>query len=96
MVSRREFMKLTGATVAGFALSSQFGFMRVLAETARDGLSDPALQPKFVNPVPDALSPGFIYKPNKKTGTYNIEIAKAKQWTGLIDPISGKTQKTWI
>jgi spore coat protein A len=53
------------------------------------------LQPKFVNLVPDALAPGFIYQPDVN-GNYNIEIAKAKQRTGLIDPNSGKTLKTWI
>ena len=94
MVSRREFLKLSGATVAGLALTSQ-GFIRVLGAPAADGigLSDPAFQPKFVNLVPDALSPGFIYQPDKN-GVYNIDIAKTKQWTGLIDPLTGKTQNT--
>ena len=64
MVSRREFLKLSGITAGGLALTSN-GFIRVLAETAAPGLSDPALQPKFAYPVPDALSPGFIYQPDK-------------------------------
>ncbi|MCK5313930.1 MAG: twin-arginine translocation signal domain-containing protein, partial [Anaerolineales bacterium] len=85
MVSRREFLKLTGATTAGLVLSSQFGFMRVLAGTAREGLSDPALQPKFVNPVPDALSSGFIYTADKK-GRYKIKIGAAIHETGVMDP----------
>jgi spore coat protein A len=47
-------------------------------------LSDPALQPKFVNLVPDALAPGFIYQPDKK-GRYKIKIGPAVQQTGLVD-----------
>jgi len=31
--------------------------------SAQPLLLDPALQPKFVNNVPDALAPGFIYTP---------------------------------
>jgi FtsP/CotA-like multicopper oxidase with cupredoxin domain len=65
------------------------------AVPAAVGLSDPALQPKFVNAVPDALAPGFIYQPDA-SGNYNIGIGKAKQWTGLIDPATGKAQKTWV
>ena len=83
MVSRREFLKLSGATVAGLALTSQ-GFIRVFAETAREGLSNPALQPKFVNIVPDALSPGFIYQPDNK-GRYKVRIGTAIHQTGLVD-----------
>ncbi|MGB7096884.1 MAG: twin-arginine translocation signal domain-containing protein, partial [Anaerolineales bacterium] len=83
MVSRREFLKLSGATVAGLALTSQ-GFFRVFAETARKGLSDPALQPKFVNLVPDALMPGYIYNTDKK-GRYKIKIGTAVHDTGLMD-----------
>ena len=45
-------------------------------------LSDPSLQPKFVNPVPDALAPGFIYQPDKK-GRYKIRVGAAIQQTGL-------------
>ena len=91
MVSRREFLKLTGATVAGFALSSQFGFMRVLAETARDGLSDPALQPKFVNPVPDALSSGFIYT-TLKVGITGARATIDNQGLAYIDTIKKQTR----
>ncbi len=45
-------------------------------------LSDPSLQPKFENLVPDALAPGFIYKPDRR-GRYSIRIGTAVQQTGL-------------
>ena len=50
------------------------------------GLSDPASQPKFVNAVPDALSPEFIYQPDKM-GRYKVKIGtNALHETGLIGP----------
>jgi len=62
--------------------------MRALAASAKVGLSDPALQPKFANPVPDALSPGFIYQPDKH-GRYKVQVGATIQETGLIDPATG-------
>ena len=53
-----------------------------LAAPAAAGLSDPALQPKFAYPVPDALAPSFIYQPDRK-GRYKIKIKTAVQQTGL-------------
>jgi len=84
MVSRREFLKLSGATAAGLALTSQ-GFMRVFATAAREGLSNPELQPMFANEVPDAMAPGFIYKPDKH-GRYKVQVGAAIQKTGLWNP----------
>ena len=84
MVSRREFLKLSGAMAAGLALTSQ-GFIRVFAEAARGGLSDPANQPMFAKEVPDALAPGFIYQTDKK-GVYKIKIGTSIQNTGLVAP----------
>jgi FtsP/CotA-like multicopper oxidase with cupredoxin domain len=47
------------------------------------------LQPKFINPVPDALNPGFIYQPERrgrsKQGPYKIRIGTSVQQTGLVD-----------
>jgi len=61
------------------------------------GLSDPEKQFEaigFTNPVPDALSPGFIYQPNL-AGEYTVRVQKAKQLTGLVDS-KGKALKTWV
>ncbi|HUT17807.1 MAG TPA: multicopper oxidase domain-containing protein [Anaerolineae bacterium] len=96
-LSRRDFLRTGAFALAGLALpgrrdigqilasraggtSADFG--RILADVAMLGLSDPALQPKFVNLVPDALAPDFIFQPDKK-GRYKIKIGPAVQQTGL-------------
>ena len=84
-ISRRQFLGVGGATVAGFVLSSKFGYMRVLAAPAASGLSDPSMQPKFAYLVPDALSPGFIYQPDKH-GRYKVQIGQAMHNSGLVGP----------
>ena len=77
MISRRDFFKLTAATGVGLAVAGgqtrsgpggarSVGALRAYAAAAAVGLSDPAAQPKFMNAVPDALAPGFIYQPDKK------------------------------
>ena len=54
-MKRRDFIKITGLTGAGFVLlPNGFSGHKLMAATARLGLSDPALQPKFVEYVPDA------------------------------------------
>ena len=81
MISRREFLRLGGATSAAM-LIAQMRFMNVMAVPAALGLSDPALQPKFKYMVPDALSPGFLHQPDKK-GRYKVKIGPTVQYTGL-------------
>ena len=61
-MKRRDFSKIMAAAGAGAMLP----WHKLRAVPAAAGLSDPALQPKFANPVPDALNPGFIYQPDKK------------------------------
>jgi spore coat protein A len=96
MISRRQLFKSSLFAGAGLMLPLQFKTGIAMANPAVEGLglSDPALQPKFANPVPDALAPGFIYQPDKKTGEYFVSVQKAKQATGLIDPVTGKPLKT--
>ncbi len=92
MTSRRDFLKLSGAS-AGALAALRYGLVRRgLAVPAALGLSDPADQPKFVNTVPDALMPEFKYVPDKK-GRYKIRISTAVQQTGLEDA-SGKKLNT--
>jgi len=65
------------------------GVKRAYAATAAAGLSDPALQPKFATPVPDALAPGFKFYPkNKSKNTYKVAMGPAVQQTGLVDPLT--------
>ncbi len=85
MTTRRQFIGMGGAALAGFVLSGKLGYLRVMAAPARVGLSDPALQPKFVNMVPDALAPGFIYQADKH-GRYKVQIGQAMHMSGLVGP----------
>ncbi|MGB7876645.1 MAG: hypothetical protein WBL25_19865, partial [Anaerolineales bacterium] len=86
MISRRDFLKLSGMSSFALYLAARGNpLMKALAMEAALGLSNPALQPKFTNPVPDALSPGFMYQPDKH-GRYKIQVGTAIQQTGLIDP----------
>jgi FtsP/CotA-like multicopper oxidase with cupredoxin domain len=62
MPTRREFLKLGGATAAAYALTRNRLLRLAFAEPLAMGLSDPALQPKFVEYVPNALDPGFIFE----------------------------------
>ena len=94
-MTRRQVLKAGMIGGAGMMMPLRFLPAKAFAAAAATGLSDPALQPKFMNPVPDALAPGFIYQPNKKTGEYTVQIAKAKQATGLIDPATGKALKIY-
>jgi len=81
-MTRREVLKAGLIGGAGLMLPLRFLPAKAFAAPAADGLSDPALQPKFVNLVPDALDPGFIYQPDKK-GRYKIRVGAAVQKTGL-------------
>jgi FtsP/CotA-like multicopper oxidase with cupredoxin domain len=49
-----------------------------------NGLSDPALQPKFATPVKNALDTDFIYQPTgRRTKLYTVGVDQAIQMTGL-------------
>ena len=67
MISRRDFIK--GGALAGIgAYMSAAKYSRVMRAFAAEqipGLSDPAVQPKLVEIVPNALDPGFIYDTRK-------------------------------
>ena len=58
---------------------------------AQPALLDPATQPKFVNDVPDALAPGFIYEPTDMGGYdyYEVGMYQIEQPLGLVDPVTG-------
>ncbi|MFA7403249.1 MAG: chitobiase/beta-hexosaminidase C-terminal domain-containing protein [Pelobacteraceae bacterium] len=49
---------------------------------------------KYVTPVPNALSPGFVYTPNGTQGgetLYTVSMREISQSLGIIDAISGCT-----
>lgn len=83
MTTRRDFIKLGGATAAA-AMMAKIRLMRTFAATQGPGLSDPAMQPKFANAVPNALDPGFIYNPKK--GKIKVAVGQTVQYTGLVAP----------
>ena len=112
MISRRQFLKLSAAAgaavaapaslpgfrVAGSPLSPQ----RVFADAAAAGLSDPALQPKFVELAPNALDPGFLFKDLNQNGrpiqkpNFSIRARQTVQQTGLINPKNGRRLSTKV
>ena len=83
MVDRRDFLKLTGAAGLATALPFSHWVARARAAGLIEGLSDPALQPKFTEYVPNALDPGFIYDTRK--GKIKVAVGPTVQYTGLVD-----------
>ncbi|MFC1923115.1 multicopper oxidase domain-containing protein [Chloroflexota bacterium] len=82
MISRRDFLKLSGASTGALA-ALRYGLVRRgLAAYAVVGLSDPALQPKFMNTVPDAMAPGFKF--TSKNNKYKVALGPSVQQTGLL------------
>jgi FtsP/CotA-like multicopper oxidase with cupredoxin domain len=85
-----------GLYVLGVVGADVFDGMRVGAAPIAPGLSDPALQPKFVELAPNALDPGFLFKDlNEKGGPvqrpdFSVRARATRQQTGLIDPKNGR------
>jgi spore coat protein A, manganese oxidase len=95
MMDRRSFIKLTGLVSAGFAIPR--GLRRPLFVPLAAGLSDPALQPKFMNPVPNALDPSFRFAPTQGNSFYDVGVSQATQYTGLVgsDGITPVPTEIW-
>jgi len=91
-MTRRQVLKAGLYGGAGLMLPWRF-IPKVHADTLVSGLSDPALQPKFDVPVPNALDPGFIYNTSK--GKIKVAVGQSVQYTGLVDT-SGKRLPTTI
>ena len=84
MTTRRSFLKSSAGLAALAALPLSVRWSVARAAGLIPGLSDPLMQPKFTNLVPDALAPGFRYIPNKK-GEFEVQVRTATQFTGLVD-----------
>ena len=83
MPTRRQFIQYTGLAGAGAWAHSKLGWIRrAYGATQGPGLSDPAMQPKFVSPVPNALDPSFIYDTSK--GKIKVAVGQSVQYTGLV------------
>ncbi len=105
LMTRRQVLKAGMIGGAGLMMPLRFLPAKAFAAVAAPGLglSDPALQPKFMNLVPDAMAPSFMYKGNK--GKFRVAVGPSVQWTGLMNggaqaltPVWGYGQKgqyTW-
>ena len=83
------------------SLTFAIALMVSLAPTlssAQTPLLDPATQPKFVNDVPDALAPGFIFQPTDMGSYdyYEVGMYQVEQNLGLIDPVTGAPLMTTV
>ena len=86
-MKRRDFLTLSvkAAMAVGFTGAIPASLLKTHTAHAAIlsvGLSDPAAQPLFVNPVPNALSAGFKYVP--KANKLRIIAGQAVQMTGLV------------
>ena len=80
-MSRRQVLKAGLIGGAGIMLPLKFRVPSAFAATQGPGLSDPAVQPKFMEIVPNALDPGFIY--NTSRGNIKVGVGPTVQQTGL-------------
>lgn len=105
MITRRRFVQ--GSAISALSLMLPVHpFLRrahaVAFLSSAGPLSDPALQPKFMQLAPNALDPGFLFKDlNDKGGpvqrpNFSLRIRENVQEVGLIDPKNGRRLKTKV
>jgi spore coat protein A len=64
-------------------------------------LLDPLKQPRFVNPLPNPLAPGYIYQasgidPQSGLPLYEVKVEQTVHEAGLVDPVSGRRLQTTV
>lgn len=98
MTNRRQFLKATGLAGAGLVAASRMSLYRAIAAAQGVTLLDPASQPKFMNPVPNALHPSFLFRGNNARNRPNYEVGmyQFEQNLGLVDPGSGAPLATTV
>lgn len=100
-MTRRQVLKTGICAGAGLMVPWSFS-QKAYAVMLADGLSDPDIQPKFAELVPNALDPGFLFKDLSQNGgpvqkpNFSVRVREAVQETGLVDPKSGRKLKTKI
>ena len=96
-LSRRDFARLAGLGGVGLYVGGRAALVGGNAAhtvPAAAGLSDPSVQPKFVELAPNALDPAFLFKDLNDRGKaasrpdFRVRIAQTVQQTGLVDPRS--------
>ncbi len=105
-MSRRGFIKLAGlgagAAYVGSGVLPGVRGLPAYAVPAAAGLSDPALQRKFVELAPNALDPGFLFKDLHHGGrpvqapNFRVRVRQVTQKTGLVDRRSGRRLSTRV
>lgn len=104
-VDRREFLARGAKAGAALGVASAIpgSVLRAVQAAglpAAAGLSDPALQPKFVELAPNALDPGFLFKDLNENGgpvhkpDFSLAVRQTRQATGLVDPRNGRRLTT--
>jgi FtsP/CotA-like multicopper oxidase with cupredoxin domain len=84
-LTRRDFLRGSGAiAVAGGLTGANRYASPAGAAVTSSGLCDPMIQPLFATPVPNALDPGFVYRPQK--GRIKVGVGQSVQMTGIVDP----------
>ena len=99
MPTRREFIKRSTATGVALAVSTQVGLPAAFAVPIAEGLSDPAIQPKFVEYAPNALDPAFIFEPlakGRNAGKFHVAVKQGIHETGLRRNGTGRRLTTRI
>ena len=86
MATRRQFIKASAVSGAALYFNVLGGWGSALAAPAAAGLSDPAMQPKFANPVPNALHPSFKFRGRKRNRVHVVDVLPGAAMTGLVGP----------
>ena len=92
MVSRRDFLKTSLAGTAAAATTSllpgealaQAAPPHSVVDAAGVPVLNPAFQPKFVTPVPNAAAATFTYANAGAANTYVIGVEQTTHITGLV------------
>jgi FtsP/CotA-like multicopper oxidase with cupredoxin domain len=92
MVTRRSILKASVAAAIAGTVPGRYFIRQAYATDSGPGLSDPTIQPKFTEAVPNALDPGFIYRPNK--GKIKVGVGQSLQQTGLVDESGDRLSTT--
>ncbi len=84
--ARREFLKASALLGAGASLPFSAWLQKARANPMAAGLSDPAMQPKFVVPAINALNRRFLFDPKGKKKKHKVRAYRTRQYTGLVGP----------
>ena len=99
MLTRREFIKRSALAGAAVTATTQLRIPAALAVPAARGLSDPAVQPKFMEYAPNALDPGFRFeaiRQGRNAGKYHVAVRQGIHETGLRRNGTGSRLRTQI